>query len=458
MAERGIDSRAIGVFEHYYRLLETGAQGLIPEATIEPLHDLPSLGDVSFSDAERAAALAQTVVLKLNGGLGTGMGLDGPKSALVVRDDLTFLDIIARQVLALRERYGVALPLVLMNSFRTREESLAILDAYPDLAVEGLALDFLQSAEPKLRADDLTPVQWPDDPELAWCPPGHGDVYISLVISGLLGQLRERGIRYAFLSNADNLGATCDPDLAAWIMASGAPYVAEVCDRTPSDRKGGHLARRLSDGRLILRDSAMVAPGEDHFFGDIDLHSTFHANNLWIDLDVFARLLHERDGVLGLPIIVNRKTVDPTDSSSTPVIQIETAMGTAIETVDGSQAVLVPRTRFRPVKTTNDLLVIRSDVFELDAASNIRSRIDRDEPFIDLDSKVYKLTPDFEERFPAGPPSLVDCTSLTVKGDVTFAPGVRCVGDVTLKTSAPLVLGADTTLGVESPVLAGGAG
>jgi UTP--glucose-1-phosphate uridylyltransferase len=436
MRDRGIDEQAIRVFEHYYRQIEDGATGTIPEDTIEPLTDIPTLGGYTANHEQRREALRATVVIKLNGGLGTSMGMTGPKSALPVRDDLTFLDITARQVLALRARFGVGLPLLLMNSFHTREDSLEVLARYPELAIEGLPLDFLQNAEPKLSADDLTPVDWPADPSLEWCPPGHGDVYVALVASGILQRLRDNGIRYAFLSNADNLGATCDPDIAAWMLENEAPYVAEVCERTLSDRKGGHLAVRKADGRLILRDIAMVVDGEEHMFQDIARHRTFNTNNLWVDLEVLERLLSERDGVLGLPIIVNRKTVDPADGDSPEVIQIESAMGTAIETFAGSRAMQVPRTRFRPVKTTNELLLIRSDVFALDDAARIMSMIDHPEPKIDL-ADVYKLVADFDARFPSGPPSLRECTSLTIRGDVTFGADVSCVGDVTIIADAP---------------------
>jgi len=446
MADRRIDPRSIRAFEHYYRQLEDGARGTIPESSIEPLTDLPRLAEEGYTEQQRREALAQTVVLKLNGGLGTSMGLDGPKSALRVRGELTFLDVIARQLLALRERYAVSLPLLLMNSFRTREESLAILAAYPGLAVEGLPLDFLQGAEPKLTADSLLPVEWPTDPELEWCPPGHGDVYLSLLSTGLLQALRQRGIRYAFLSNSDNLGATCDPDIAAWLVANGVPYLAEVCQRTANDRKGGHLARRRSDGRLLLRDVAMVEPGEEALFGDIGRHTTFASNNIWVDLDVLARHLDERQGVLGLPIIINRKTVDPSDKTSTKVIQIETAMGAAIETFEGSQAMLVPRSRFRPVKTTNELLLIRSDRYELDARARVVQTTDAPEPFVDLDGH-YTLVPHFEARFPAGVPSVRQCTSLRVRGDVTFGADVVCVGDVLVESDEPLRIPDGTRLG-----------
>jgi molybdenum cofactor synthesis domain-containing protein len=429
MRERGLGPEAIRVFEHYYEQLEAGAQGTIPEASIEPLGRVQELRKVNVSDDEARNALSQTAVIKLNGGLGTGMGMTGAKSALEVKDGLTFLDIIALQVLALRERWGVELPLVLMNSFRTHEESLKILAKYDSLAVDGLPLDFIQNAEPKLLPGDLTPVDWPVDPELEWCPPGHGDVYVSLVTSGLLDALLDKGIRYAFLSNSDNLGATCDPDVAAWMVERGLPYVAEVCRRTKSDRKGGHLAVRKSDGRIVLRDTAMVAEGEERYFRDIKRHNTFNANNVWIDLEVLRERMTARQGVLGLPIIVNRKNVDPADPDSPEVIQMESAMGTAIEVFEGSEAILVPRTRFRPVKTTNDLLVIRSDFFTLDDGYHVVQTAEGPEPYVDLDS-AYRFVPGFESRFPHGVPSMRECTSLRVIGDPVFVENVRCVGEV----------------------------
>jgi UTP--glucose-1-phosphate uridylyltransferase len=429
MRAAGVAELAVAVFSRFHDQLRSDATGLIPESTIDPLGEVPHLDDVRPGDAEVAGALGRTVVIKLNGGLGTSMGIAGPKTALPVRDGLTFLDIIARQVLALRARHGVQTPLLLMNSFRTQEQSLEILAEHPGLAVDGLPLDFLQNKEPKLRADDLGPVQWPDDPELEWCPPGHGDVYVALQTTGLLDSLRERGYRYAFLSNADNLGATCEGAVPAWMAREDIPYVTEVCPRTRNDRKGGHLAVRKSDGRLVLRDSAMVADGEDHYFQDTQRHRWFHANNLWVDLDALAARLAEREGDLGLPIIVNRKTVDPTRPDSTPVIQVESAMGAAVEVFDGSRALAVDRSRFRPVKTTNELLLIRSDIYRLSDESLIESTIEHDEPFVDL-SSPYKLVGDFDERFPQGVPSIRDCSSLKVEADATFGAGVVCTGDV----------------------------
>jgi UTP--glucose-1-phosphate uridylyltransferase len=416
-------------------LLESGQRGTIRESDIDPVGDLPHL-EALDTDAEAIrAGLAETVVIKLNGGLGTSMGVTGPKSALPVKDGLTFLDIIARQILTTRKEYDVPLPLVLMNSFRTREESLAILSQYADLPVDGLPLDFLQNMEPKLLVDNLTPVEWPDDPELAWCPPGHGDLFTALVASGALDALRAQGFRHAFISNADNLGATPDGRIAAWMAEHDVPFGMEVCRRTRSDRKGGHVAVRKSDGRLILRDSAQVAPEDTKSFQDIKLHTTFNTNNLWIDLDRLADLMDGNDGILGLPIIVNKKTVDPADASSPAVIQLETGMGTAIETFEGSQAVIVDRSRFKPVKTTNDLLVLRSDVYELDEAGDLTTTHEGDEPYVDLDPEYFKILADFENRFSAGPPSLVRAERLEVRGDVAFGKDVVVIGDVEIQAA-----------------------
>jgi UTP--glucose-1-phosphate uridylyltransferase len=430
MRAAGAAEVAISVFSHYYRLLESGQQGTIRESAIEPVGDLPHLEHLDADDESMRAALAETVVIKLNGGLGTSMGVTGPKSALPVKEGLTFLDIIARQILSTRKTYGVPLPLVLMNSFRTKEESLAILGRYADLPVDGIPLDFKQNMEPKLLADDLTPAEWPPDPELAWCPPGHGDLFTALVASGTLDALREHGFRHAFISNADNLGATPDGRIAAWMAEHDVPFGMEVCRRTRSDRKGGHVAVRKSDGRLILRDSAQVHRDDTAFFQNITRHKTFNTNNLWIDLDQLADLMASHDGVLGLPIIVNRKTLDPADPDSPKVIQLETGMGTAIETFEGSQAVIVDRSRFKPVKTTNDLLVLRSDVYELDEAGDLTTTHEGDEPYVDLDPEYFKILADFEARFAAGSPSLVRADRLEVRGDVAFGKDVVVVGDV----------------------------
>nr|WP_314927363.1 UTP--glucose-1-phosphate uridylyltransferase [uncultured Actinomyces sp.] len=428
MRDAGIAEQAIDVFSHYYRALDNGATCLIPEDSIEPLTRIDSIEDVEIDEAGAREALSRTVLIKLNGGLGTSMGMDRTKSLLPVREGKSFLDLLVDQVMAARRIYDVTLPLIFMNSFRTRRDTLAALAAHPGIGIDGLPLDFLQNREPKLRADDLTPVTWAADPDLEWCPPGHGDIYTALTASGVLDALLESGYKYAMTSNSDNLGAAPSARVAGWFAASGAPYAPELCRRTPADVKGGHLAVRKSDGRIILRETAQTPADEMHFFTDQYRHPFFHTNNLWFDLEVLRDTLAERRGILGLPLIKNAKTVDPADASSVPVIQLETAMGTAVEAFEGATAIEVPRSRFLPVKTTNDLLLLRSDVYEVDDAGLLQMVPER-ACTVNLDPRYYKKIRDFEARFPHGVPSVRQAKSLTVEGDWTFGADVVAIGD-----------------------------
>jgi UTP--glucose-1-phosphate uridylyltransferase len=435
MVAAGVDEVAIETFAHYYRLLEHGETGMIPESSIEPV-DMESLRDVEVSDEDAARAIAKTVVIKLNGGLGTSMGLDRAKSLLCARRGLSFLDIIARQVLHLRKQYDVTLPLIFMNSFRTSADTMAALARYGDLPVEGLPLEFLQNKVPKLLAKDLLPVSWPKDPDLEWCPPGHGDLYTALRGTGLLDRLLEVGYERVFVSNSDNLGAVPDARIAGWFAGSGAPFAIEAVRRTPSDRKGGHFARRKNDGRLVLRETAQTLPADQEALADLERHRFCSTNNLWFDLAAMKHALDVRQGVLGLPLIRNVKNVDPGDKKTPEVIQVETAMGAAIE---------VGRDRFVPVKTTNDLLVLRSDVYDL-GKDFVLDQLADALPFVDLDGDVYKLVGEFDKRFPEGAPSMRKATSLRVEGDWTFGHGVQVIGDVELEATSAQRVGPGAVL------------
>jgi UTP--glucose-1-phosphate uridylyltransferase len=412
------------------RLRQLGEQeaGRLPGEVLKPFPDLLRLDELPEpSPGQAREVLDRLVVVKLNGGLGTSMGLSGPKSLLEVKPAASFLDVLATQVLALRERYGARLPLVLMNSAATRGPSLDLLRRYGGLRVPGVPLDFLQGREPKIRAGDLQPVQWPADPELEWCPPGHGDIYTALAASGTLDALLGAGLRYAFVSNSDNLGALADVRIAAWLAAQQVPFALEAVRGTLADRKGGHLARY--QGRVVLRETAQVPDG-DTSFTDVDRWRWYNTNNIWIDLRALRDLQAADPGAPALPLIVNRQTVDPSDPASLPVIQLESAMGAAIGSIPGARAVHVPRSRFAPVKTTDDLLVVRSDAYELTSDGRMRPTFDGPGPVVTLDKAFFKLLPGFEQRFPAGAPSLRRCRGFEVDGDVTFGAGVMAVGDV----------------------------
>ena len=444
MAAAGVDEVAIDTFAHYYRLLEHGETGMIPESTIDPV-DMESLADLEVSDDDGAEAIRATAVIKLNGGLGTSMGMDRAKSLLCVRRGLSFLDIIARQVLHLRQQCDATLPLIFMNSFRTSADTSAAIARYEDLPVEGLPIEFLQNKEPKLLTADLSPVSWPKEPDLEWCPPGHGDIYTALRGTGLLDRLIEAGYERVFVSNSDNLGAVPDPRLAGWFATSGAPFAIEAVRRTPSDRKGGHFARRKTDGRIVLRETAQTPDADQAALADLERHRYCSTNNIWFDLAAMKHALDVRQGILGLPLIRNVKNVDPGDKKSPEVIQIETAMGAAVEVFEGSRLIEVGRDRFVPVKTTNDLLVLRSDVYDL-GADFVLDQTAPEVPFVDLDSAYYKLVGDFDKRFPEGAPSLKKAESFTVTGDWTFGRGVQVVGDVDLKAKSAQRVDADSVL------------
>jgi UTP--glucose-1-phosphate uridylyltransferase len=445
MRDAGVAGIAVDTFAELYERLAAGETGLIAEDEIAPVEAVPDADALPEVDASEL--LDQAVVVKLNGGLGTSMGMTRAKSLLEARNGETFLDLIARQVLALRERSGARVPLVLMNSFATREDSLGALELHSGLSAD-LPADFLQSKEPKVLAADLMPASWPVNPELEWCPPGHGDLYVALQTSGVLEAMLDRGYRWAFVSNSDNLGAVLDPRILAWIASEQAPFVMEVADRTPADRKGGHIARRRADGGLLLREIAQTPDADLETFQDTSRHRYFNANSIWFDLRAVAAELERRGGVLGLPLIRNRKTVDPSDKDSPEVFQIETAMGAALGVIDGARALRVPRDRFTPVKTTNDLLALRSDAYEVADDGRVVLIAERNgsPPDVDLDPDHFKLVADFEPRVAAGAPSLRACRRLTVRGDVTFGARVVVRGDVEVEAHVGPVHLADGTV------------
>ena len=333
---------------------------------------------------------------------------------------------MVKQTQALSEKVGRPLPLLLMNSYSTSQDSLKILAKYPSLN-QSVPFEFLQSKIPKIDTASGRPANWPADPNLEWCPPGHGDIYLSLAESGIAKTLLEQGIKYLFVSNIDNLGATMDEKILAHFASSGAPFLMEVTRRTAADSKGGHLAKGL-DGQLLLREVAQCPPSDIESFQNIEKHKFFNTNNLWLNLELIEKEL----STVTLPLIVNKKTVDPKDAQSTPVVQAETAMGAAIAVFQGSQALNVPRTRFAAVKKTSDLLLVRSNLYHLDQEFRLRAT-QSSLPTVKL-SEDYKLIRDFEERIGADL-DLTECQSLFLAGDVRIKPGTKVRGNIKLENT-----------------------
>jgi UDP-N-acetylglucosamine pyrophosphorylase len=286
-----------------------------------------------------------------------------------------------------------------------------------------------------VTASNLSPAAWPKDPSHEWCPPGHGDLYPAMLGSGTLDALLGKGFKYMFVSNSDNLGATMDLKLLSHFAASGAPFMMEAAERTDADKKGGHLAKDAATGGLLLRESAQCPEEDEKAFQDVSKYKFFNTNNLWVDLHALKQLFDTHDGALPLPVIKNGKTVDPRDKGSTKVLQLETAMGSAISCFPGATAIVIPRSRFAPVKTTNDLLALRSDAYVLTADFRIELAPARNgvPPDVQLDGR-YKFVDALNAI--GAVPSMIACETLEVQGDIEFAPGVVLRGKVKIVNAA----------------------
>ena len=110
-----------------------------------------------------------------------------------------------------------------MNSLSTSDDTKTYLSRYPELG-SAESIELMQNWVPKINANDLSAANFPDSVNLEWCPPGHGDVYASLFGTGTLDRLIDAGIRFAFISNSDNLGATLDLKILNGFKRIGASF------------------------------------------------------------------------------------------------------------------------------------------------------------------------------------------------------------------------------------------
>ncbi|HOD54564.1 MAG TPA: UTP--glucose-1-phosphate uridylyltransferase, partial [Candidatus Cloacimonadota bacterium] len=419
MKQEGLNDIVINTFISYFNKLLNGEKGKLSkneikqpaESNIIHYHDLKN---------EKTDFLCKLAVIKLNGGLGTSMGLKKAKSLLPVKHGLSFLDIIAQQILFLREKYHFSIPVLFMNSFNTQRDTLQLLDKYPEIKKQSCPLDFVQNKFPKIRQDNFEPLTVSEE-AAGWNPPGHGDIYSCLVQEKIIDQLLDSGIEYIFVSNSDNLGAIADIRILNYMIENKIPFIMEVCNRTEMDKKGGHLAE-TKDGRLILRETAQCPDDETEDFQNISLYHYFNTNNLWIDLKVLRDKMQSNHNILDLPLIINPKKVD-----NIPVYQLETAMGSAISLFEGAKAVLVNRDRFAPVKKTQDLLLIWSDIYDLKDDFTLQ-KVTENDHLLDLDSQYYGEIDQLVKRFPTTPPSLKERQSFSVKGDISFGNNLSFKG------------------------------
>lgn len=437
MEEQSLPPIVINLFKCYFSQLVFGSQGKFNKKEILPVehNELQNLTSISEYKQEVDETISELVVIKLNGGLGTSMGMETAKSLIKVRNNSTFLDLILDQVTVLREKYKTPIPLLFMNSFRTHMDTMIHIKGVEN--PYHLPLAFLQHKYPKVLVEDLKPAKWPDNPELEWNPPGHGDIYTALITSGILKNLLDKGYKYAFISNSDNLGATMNESILGYLKTQELTFLMEVTPRTVSDRKGGHLCRLLKNNRLAIREIAQCPDNELEEFMDIQKYSFFNTNSIWLNLEALEKVFL-RHRMVPLDLIINTKNLDPRNSDSPKVYQLETAMGSAISAFDHAGALNVPRDRFAPVKTTSDLLITMSDCYILSDMKTIIPNPERKSamPDVHLDPDYYQKIEQFEKRFSHGSPSLIRCDYLEVKGDISFGKNVTLKGRVTLTNSS----------------------
>lgn len=411
-----------GFYNLFNRFLDEKARGekiqwdkIRPPAAeqVRPYSDLPKASDHSILD--------KLAVLKLNGGLGTTMGCVGPKSIIEVRDGMTFLDLSVRQIEHLNSAYNVNVPFILMNSFNTHEDTKRLIQKYEDHNIQ--ILTFNQSCYPRFGRESLLPTARDlDSPKDNWYPPGHGDIFEALYNSGLLDELINAGKEYIFVSNVDNLGAVVDLNIYQHMIDSQAEYFMEVTDKTKADVKGGTIIDYEGQARLL--EVAQVPKEHVEEFKSISKFKIFNTNNLWMNLKAIKRVVENNQ--LSLEVIINNKALD----NGTPVIQLETAVGAAIKHFKGAAGINVPRSRFLPVKSCSDLLLITSDLFSLEHGVLKRNpkRVFDTTPVIKL-GDTFKKVANFQGRFKSIP-NVLELDHLTVSGDVVFGKNVVLKGSV----------------------------
>lgn len=398
-------------FNIYQRFLETRSTKIDWDKIEPPKGKIIDYQTLEECPKENEVLLDKLAVLKLNGGLGTTMGMVGPKSAIHVKNGQNFIDLITRQLRYLNEKYNANVPLVLMNSFNTEERTKKLIKHYSNIKTVH------QSMYPRISAENLMPIVG----DQLWYPPGHGDLFMTLVRSGLLDELLNEGKEYLFVSNIDNLAATVDLRILHSFAAEGHDFCMEVTEKTRADMKGGTLVDY--DGILTLLEIAQVPNSKKSEFTSVRKFKIFNTNSLWIKLQA----LKEIDmNLFALDIIQNKKVVN-----GETVIQLETAMGAAIKHFKNNCGVLVPRTRFLPIKTCSDLFLVESNIFGETNGHLYHNpkRTIRTDPIIKLLGRNFSHISEFEESF-ENIPDILDLEILTVVGDVTFGKNVVLKGIV----------------------------
>eukprot|EP01091_Cochliopodium_minus_P008274 TRINITY_DN1847_c0_g1_i1.p1 TRINITY_DN1847_c0_g1~~TRINITY_DN1847_c0_g1_i1.p1 ORF type:complete len:484 (-),score=157.12 TRINITY_DN1847_c0_g1_i1:39-1490(-) len=413
-----------GFKEIFSNFIEGRTQPIVWDK-IENSTTIPNYDSITkISETQTKDITSKLAVLKLNGGLGTTMGCRGPKSVIEVRAGETFLDIIHHQIEYLNESTGTNIPLVLMNSFNTHKETNNIVKKYKNSSVD--IKTFQQSQYPRFYSQNFMPV--PNDMNNVindeWYPPGHGDIYQSIINSGTLEKLKKEGREYLFISNVDNLGATVDMNILNYMIEHDYEFLMEVTDKTEADVKGGTLIEY--EGKIKLLEIAQVPKEHLNDFTSVKKFKVFNTNNLWVKLSAIEKFI-ENGNFSKMDVIKNPKKL----KNGSMCIQLETAAGAAIEHFR-STGLIVPRSRFMPVKKTSDLFLVQSDLYSINPKNKCLIlnplRTLPTLPIIKL-GEYFSSVQEFQNRFKSIP-KILELSHLTVSGDVSFGENITLKGSV----------------------------
>ncbi|MBF0359835.1 MAG: UTP--glucose-1-phosphate uridylyltransferase [Oligoflexia bacterium] len=358
-------------FFHMFFKLIRGEKALISGDDYQQLaiNEMLNLKEINSEEKKRLKKIGEkllkegnVVFANLNGGLGTSMGCEGPKSVMEVKNKKSFLDLRIEQIKAISKKVGGdskssnLLPFALMNSFNTTEDT--------NRALKGKIShdDFEQNMFPRIlvtKKGDKTfysPFKSEVRDADEWNPPGHGDFYAAAYGSGWLDELKKKGVKYIFMANADNLGAIPDSVIVGYIADKRVQILTEVTEKSKADVKGGGFGRSLRSGRIMNIEVAQVSDKNPKDMKKFESMPSFNTNNMIMEVDALIERM-SKEGVR-TSMIVNPKIVE-----GKQVIQLESAIASAIEGFERSVVALVPRDRFLPVKKIGDMIALSSDLF-----------------------------------------------------------------------------------------------
>ncbi|XP_052192369.1 UTP--glucose-1-phosphate uridylyltransferase-like isoform X2 [Diospyros lotus] len=350
--------------------------------------------------------LDKLVVLKLNSGLGTEIGFDGPKSVIEICNGQTFLDLIVNQIESINSKHECNIPLILLNSIRTHDATLKVVEKYSKRNIDINTLCERQS-HPVNKQDSKNELDF-----------DHQELFLSLKNSGTLDALLLQGKEYILVVKSDNFGAVIDSKILNHLIQNRIQYCMEVIPNISSDFEGSIL--HSHEGEFQLSDIAQMP--QKHSLEKFKLLDT---GNLWMNLKAVKRLF-ETDALTVESYPVSKKVSDD------EILLQDRRATSAMRFFHRTIGVNVPQSRFQPLMATSDLLLVQSDLYTYAEGILTRNnaRVKPANPSIELGREFEKLS-NFRSRFKSIP-SIIELDSLKVTGDVWFGAGITLKGKVTI--------------------------